>query len=316
MSSKKVLVVFGATGNQGGSVVKAILNDPSLSSKFEIRGISRDPSKPAAAVLAEKGVTLVKADLNDKTSLAHALKGAYAVFAVTNWHEIMNKEREIQQGKNVADVAKEQNVQHLIWSSLPYASKISEGKITGVLHFDSKAIVEEYISTINIPYTALHLGIFFSYLLYYLKHVPSSSTKSYKFAVPFSPTLKIPLISVASDTGKYVKAILLNREGVLGKQVSAGEKYYSPEEIVKVLREVGGLDVVVEQIDEQEYRTQMAAMGAPEFYVDDMVDNIRFVETYGFFSERAAEEGRELVGEHLESFEEWVTKSPQIAALK
>jgi len=51
------------------------------------------------------------------------VKNAYAVFAVTNWQEVMNKEREIQQGKNIADVAKEFNVQHLIWSSLPNVSK-------------------------------------------------------------------------------------------------------------------------------------------------------------------------------------------------
>jgi uncharacterized protein YbjT (DUF2867 family) len=63
MSSKKILVVFGATGNQGGSVIKTILEDPSLSSQFEIRGITRDPSKPSATSLAEKGVILVKVNL-------------------------------------------------------------------------------------------------------------------------------------------------------------------------------------------------------------------------------------------------------------
>jgi uncharacterized protein YbjT (DUF2867 family) len=60
MVSKKVLVVFGVTGNQGGSVVKNILGDPSISSQFEIRGITRDPSKPVAAALAAKGISLVK----------------------------------------------------------------------------------------------------------------------------------------------------------------------------------------------------------------------------------------------------------------
>jgi len=85
----------------------------------------------------------------------------------------------------------------------------------------------------------------------------------------------------------------MNPEPSLGKQISAAEKFYSPEEIVRLLREVGRLDVVVEQIDEQEYRMQMAARGAPDFYINDMVDNIRFVENYGFFGEKAAEEGRE-----------------------
>lgn len=60
MSSKKILVVFGATGNQGGSVIKAILGDHATAEQFHIRAITRDPSKPAATALAEKGVTVLK----------------------------------------------------------------------------------------------------------------------------------------------------------------------------------------------------------------------------------------------------------------
>jgi uncharacterized protein YbjT (DUF2867 family) len=61
MSSKKILVVFGATGNQGGSVINSILSDPNTTEQFQIIGITRDPSKPSALALAEKGVKLVKA---------------------------------------------------------------------------------------------------------------------------------------------------------------------------------------------------------------------------------------------------------------
>lgn len=59
MSAKKVLVVFGATGSQGGSVIKSFLSDPKASQEFRIRGITRDPSKPNAKALAEKGVETV-----------------------------------------------------------------------------------------------------------------------------------------------------------------------------------------------------------------------------------------------------------------
>jgi uncharacterized protein YbjT (DUF2867 family) len=124
MSTKKVLLVFGATGNQGGSVIDSIFNDPTTAAEFEILGVTRDPSKPAAVALAERGVkpvkaciyitsegvsiliTYLQADLDDKESLRLVVKGAYAVFAVTSWQEVMNKEREIQQGKNIADVSK------------------------------------------------------------------------------------------------------------------------------------------------------------------------------------------------------------------
>ena len=59
MSAKKVLVVFGATGNQGGSVIRSVLGDPKAAEEFRIRGITRDPSKPNAKALAEKGVECV-----------------------------------------------------------------------------------------------------------------------------------------------------------------------------------------------------------------------------------------------------------------
>ena len=87
MSSKKLLTIFGATGNQGGSVISAILNHPNISSKYRLRAITRDTSKPAARSLASKGVELAKADLNDPASISEAIKGSYGVFAVTNYWE-------------------------------------------------------------------------------------------------------------------------------------------------------------------------------------------------------------------------------------
>jgi uncharacterized protein YbjT (DUF2867 family) len=102
----KLLVVLGATGKQGGSVVNAILADPAASKNFKLRAISRDTSKPAAKALADRGVDVVVADLMDQASLVKAFDGAYAVFAVTDYWAKMDKAVEIEQGKNVADAAK------------------------------------------------------------------------------------------------------------------------------------------------------------------------------------------------------------------
>ena len=106
MADKKILVVFGATGNQGGSVVDSILSDPKTSNEFKIRGITRDPSKPNAQALTTRGVECVAADINSKDQIRSALQGAYAVFAVTNYWEKMDAELEMKQGRNVADLAK------------------------------------------------------------------------------------------------------------------------------------------------------------------------------------------------------------------
>ena len=106
MAEKKIFVVFGATGNQGGSVINAILGDPKTADEFKIRGITRDPSKPNAKALEARGVECVAADINNKDQIKSAFDGAYAVFAMTNYWEKMDAELEIRQGKNIADLAK------------------------------------------------------------------------------------------------------------------------------------------------------------------------------------------------------------------
>lgn len=106
MAQKKVLVVFGATGNQGGSVIKSILGDPKTANRFKIRGITRDTSSSKAKALEAKGVETAAADINSREQIAAVLQGAYAVFAVTNYWEKMDAQLEFQQGKNIADAAK------------------------------------------------------------------------------------------------------------------------------------------------------------------------------------------------------------------
>jgi len=118
MSTKKIITVFGATGAQGGSVAKIFLNDPRLKDEWTVRAVTRDVTKDAAKKLADDGAEVVAADLNDKASLVKALTGAHTAFAVTNYWEKMDAKHEFQQGKDLADAAKEAGVEHYVWSSL------------------------------------------------------------------------------------------------------------------------------------------------------------------------------------------------------
>ena len=106
MSGKKIITVFGATGAQGGGIISTFLNDPELKSQWAVRGVTRDVSKDSSKKLAEQGVEVVAADINDKTSLVKALAGSYAAYGVTNYWEKADMKLEIQQGKNLADAAK------------------------------------------------------------------------------------------------------------------------------------------------------------------------------------------------------------------
>jgi len=107
---KKIILVFGATGHQGGAVVKALLK-----SEFTIRAVTRNPGQPKSRALAAQGVELVKADYTDVESMKRALKNVYGVYSVHNIAGGLKAEEE--QGKLLATLAKEAGVKHFVYSS-------------------------------------------------------------------------------------------------------------------------------------------------------------------------------------------------------
>lgn len=146
MADKKLLTIFGATGNQGGSVIDVILANPHLRAKYSLRGVSRNAASESAKSLTAKGVGMVSASLSDLSSLELAVKGSYGVFGVTNFwdKDVMSKTIEIQQGENIFTACKSQNVTHYVFSSLPHAERITNGQLRNIQHFDGKAIVAEF----------------------------------------------------------------------------------------------------------------------------------------------------------------------------
>ncbi|GKT59845.1 LOW QUALITY PROTEIN: NmrA family transcriptional regulator [Colletotrichum tofieldiae] len=148
----KLLTVFGATGNQGGSVIRAILADPVVSKQFTLRGITRDASKPAAKDLVAKGVEIKTADLSSTNEVAAAIAGSHTVFLVTSPNFFNpSASPELTHRKIVADAALA--AKHLIYSSLLHVTKETEGRLSHVVHFDQKAEVESYIREKAIPST-------------------------------------------------------------------------------------------------------------------------------------------------------------------
>src|SRR5206468_139663 len=108
MSDKKIIAVVGATGNQGGAVVRALLKDGT----FAVRGLTRDTSSRKAQQLVEWGVDVVAANLDDVKTLERAFDGVYGAFFMTNFWEYMDADKEIQQSRNLADAARTARIQH------------------------------------------------------------------------------------------------------------------------------------------------------------------------------------------------------------
>lgn len=315
-ANKKVLVVFGATGKQGGSVINSILEDPKAAAQFSIRAITSDPSKPSAQALTKRGVECVSANLEDEASLRAALKNAYAVFAVTNFWENPKAEVEIQQGKNIADISKEFGIQHLIWSSLLNITKLSGGKLSKVAHFDSKAEVEEYIRQIGVPATFFMPG-------FYMANIPGQSLNNmqgaYNFALPIPIDSPIPLLDTEADTGKFVKGILLHREKVLGARIYGATDYYTPEQIIadfQAAKPEAGKGGATREIPGEMFKKILSTKGLPEPLQEELLQNMQLMPQFGYYGGASLVDSHSIVGEPLTTWKEFVAKAPVWADLK
>ncbi|KAF4463980.1 nitrogen metabolic regulation nmr [Fusarium albosuccineum] len=297
----KILTVFGATGNQGGSVVRAILNDPALSKEFRIRGITRDVSKPAAKDLASKGVEVVSADMNTAEQAAPAVKDAHTVFLVTNYWETEKGNGEIAQGKAVADACKAAGVKHLIFSSLLDTKKISGGRLTHIKHFEGKAEIEEYIRKINIPATFVLPGFFMSNLFTTIR---KGEDGSYSWALPVSAEGgKLPLFDAGGDSGKFVKAAIKHFPDVLGKRIYAATDYYTPSRAIAEFSEVIGKPATFNQVPAETFKSFLPAPIA-----DELTENMQLLEDPGYYGGADLKESLSLLDDKPITWKEFVQK--------
>jgi len=315
---KQTLVVFGATGQQGGSVVRAILKDPQTASQFHVKAVTRDTSKPSAKSLVDLGAETVTADLNDKESLRAAMKGAHAVFAVTNFWEKGDADWEIQQGKNVADISKEVGVQHLIWSSLLNVTELSKGKFSGVHHFDSKATIEQYIKSIGVPASFFLAGFYMGNIPGSMmrKTSPEGAPEEWTFSLPVPPSTPVPLVAIVEDTGKFVKAMLLKREEVLGKRVLGATAYYTMQQIVDEFTEVTGKKGRFVQSQPDEFKRALAQGGLNAAGQEEFLQNMFFMKDFGYYGGESLDWSHKLVGEPLTTWKQFVSESSVFNATK
>ncbi|KAI0506944.1 NMRAL1 protein [Xylaria bambusicola] len=315
MSAKRIITVFGATGKQGGAIVKTFLNDPELNSTWTVRAVTRDVSKDSAKTLASQGAEVVAADLTDKATLAKALEGSDTVYAVTNYWEKLDMALEEQQGRNIADAAKETGVKHLIWSSLLDVAKLSNGKYTHLYHFDSKAHVEEYVRELGIPATFFMPG-------FYMPNIPgqmlSKRGENWVFSLPIASTSPIPLYNPA-DTGNYVKAIVNNKEALLGKRFLGATEYLTAQGVVDTFKKVfpeDGRSAMYYETPKEGYFGFMKSTGMPDFVVEELYENMVLMQDFGYYGGEPLDESLGFVKDKLTTWAEYTKEAPAFAGLK
>ncbi|CAI7567461.1 unnamed protein product [Penicillium pancosmium] len=230
MSSKKLIVILGATGNQGGSVAETFLREP----EWRVRAVTRNPLGSKAQALAARGADVVKADLDDPSSLSSAFEDAHAIFAVSDFWglfgdpasqakaeaaaqplNIWAANHETQQLKDVIDAAaKIPSLERFVLSSLSDATKWSGGKYSHVYHFDSKANGETY-GRENHPElwaktSIFQAGYFLSNFVSNPITLPRKNTSGVaQFIGGLDPDVELPFIAAEEDTGPIVRALVL-----------------------------------------------------------------------------------------------------------
>ena len=212
MSEKKIIAVVGATGAQGGGLVRAILNDPN--SGFAVRALTRKVDSDKGKELKKLGVEVVAADLDDVESLKRAFAGAHVAFLLTNFWEHFSAEKEFAQAKNMAQAAKHAGVQHVIWSTLEDTRKwvpLSDNRMPTlngkykVEHFDAKGEADHLFTELGVPTTFLLTSFYWENLIYFGAGPKKGPDGKLALTYPMGDK-KLPGIAV-DDIGKCALAI-------------------------------------------------------------------------------------------------------------
>ena len=303
----KILAVFGATGQQGGSVIKHVLQDPELSQQYKIRAITRDVNSEKAKQLKEK-VEVVYGDALNRASLEAALTGVNTVFAMTTPTFDLNSglEAEYNSGKTIADVTIEKGAEYIIFSTLPPVKDISGGKYNNVIHFDAKAKVEQYIRGLHIKSAFYSPGIF----MQNFQSIPilaprQASDGTWIIALHSSPEAQWPMIDAVGDTGKFVGAILAEPDRYEGKTFCAASALPRLEEVAATVSKATGKTVIYKQIPVEDFKNSLP------FGQDILRGAFRYIEEFGYWGPDCEELGawaaenarskRSTLGEYLEA---------------
>lgn len=221
-SASRVLVI-GATGRQGGSVVEALADRP-----ITVRALTRDPRSPAARALAARGVKVVRGDLEDVGGLADAMAGVDAVFSVQDFMAA-GVEGEVRQGRNIVEAARRAEVAHLVYSSVGGAERES-----GVPHFESKGRVEEAVRASGLAWTILRPVFFMENWAWWAQGVREGA-----LVQPLSPTTALQQIAVR-DVGRFAALALTHPEAWRGRAMEiAGDELTMEETAARLAEGLG-----------------------------------------------------------------------------
>ena len=309
MSDKKIIAVVGATGAQGGGLVRAIQNDPD--GEFTARALTRDPGSEKAAELGALGAELVAADLNDADSVKRAFTGAAAAFLVTFFWEHFSPEQEAEQVRTMADAAKDAGVEHIIWSTLEDTRRwvpVSDDRMPTLMenykvpHFDAKGEADQIFRDLGLPTTFLLTCYYWENLIHFGMGPRRGTDGKLAFTLPMGDK-KLPGIA-SDDIGKCALGIFKHGQEYIGKTVGVSGQHLTGDEMAASMSNAFGEEVQYNDLPPDVYR----GLGFPG--AEDLGNMFQFKQEFQevFCGSRDPDFARSL-NPSLQTFDTWLDQN-------
>jgi len=306
MAEKKVIAVVGATGAQGGGLVRAILDDPA--GGYAARALTRNTRSDKAQTLAGAGAEVVGADLDDAASLAAAFRGAHGAFCVTNFWEHFSPERELAQAGAMADAAKAEGIAHVVWSTLEDTRRsvpLGDDRMPTLMgrykvpHFDAKGEANALFSASGVPTTFFHTSFYWDNLVHFGMEPKRGADGKLAFVLPMGDR-KLPGIA-AEDIGRCAYGVFRRGPELAGRSVGVAGEHLTGAEMAAALSRALGEEVAYAYVPPEVYRT----FGFPG--ADDLANMFQFNRDFSdlFCALRDLPFSRSL-NPRLQTFDAWL----------
>jgi uncharacterized protein YbjT (DUF2867 family) len=264
VSGTKVIAVVGATGAQGGGLARAILDDPQ--GGYSCRAVTRDPGSDIARDLIARGAEVVRADLDDESSLIDAFQGTHGAYCMTNFFEHFSADKELEQAGNLANAVKSAGVSHAIWSTQPDSRDwvpleanhlpTLQGRYK-VPHWDAKAEANRFFIESGVPTTFLHLPTFWdNFVRPGAPQRPQRGPDGVLAIMAPLGDMKLPGIA-AEDIGRCAYGIFKNGPESAGKTVGVASEHLTGAEFAARLSEALGEQVRFRHVPVEVLRESM-----------------------------------------------------------
>ena len=309
MADKKIIAVVGATGAQGGGLVRAIMSDKS--GQFTARALTRNPNSEKARELAALGAEVVAADVDDPATISSAFEGAYGAFCVTFFWEHFSPAKELEQVRTFAEAASAQGLRHVIWSTLEDTRNwvpLDDDRMPTlqgsykVPHFDAKGEANALFTDAGVPTTFLQTSFYWDNLIHFGMGPRADENGNLGFALPMGDK-KLPGIA-AADIGRCAYGIFRAGDEYIGRTVGIAGEHLTGAEMAAALSEAYGQPVAYIPVPFEVYR------GLDFPGADDLGNMFQFKHDFEdyFTGARNLETSRSL-NPRLQTFASWLAEN-------